>query len=237
MVALCWLASLSLILVSASAFVVPQMRTAGRGGLAEGGFSAAGVVPTSRTALRSSVTASPGDAGKPFTALSRRVGKALFDDGAPQKGGVIVLFDGTCHFCSGGVWFMIRNSEDGQLFFVPQESDPGMTLLEEYNQSPDSLDSIAVIVEPGRLLTRSDAVLEILRRMTGPWPALAFAINALPLPVREDLYTWVSANRHIFGIDDGDTCRIPEDDELSRFVLEVPLGENEPAAAQDFVQT
>jgi predicted DCC family thiol-disulfide oxidoreductase YuxK len=42
--------------------------------------------------------------------------------------------------------------------------------------------------------------------------------SLLPLAARDALYTWVSTNRHTFGA--ADSCRIPVDDEMERFVME-----------------
>ncbi|NBQ15584.1 MAG: DUF393 domain-containing protein [Proteobacteria bacterium] len=41
---------------------------------------------------------------------------------------------------------------------------------------------------------RSDAAIEIARRLPWPWRA-AFALRAVPAPVRDAAYRWVARNR------------------------------------------
>jgi predicted DCC family thiol-disulfide oxidoreductase YuxK len=85
----------------------------------------------------------------------------------------IVLFDGSCNFCSASTWFMLGNSNANSLRFAAQQSDIGLKLLKAFELEPETLSSIAVLQQNGRLLTRSDAVLEIASRMHEPYPLAA----------------------------------------------------------------
>lgn len=56
-------------------------------------------------------------------------------------------------------------------------------------------DSVAVLAEDGRLLTRSEAVLYILGRLGGIWGMLAAVGGVIPARVRDAVYDWVARNR------------------------------------------
>lgn len=94
----------------------------------------------------------------------------------------------------------------------------GLSLLHSFGLDQDRLSSIAVLDKTGHLYTRSAAVVEIMSRMDLPYSALAVLVKAVPEPLRDSVYSWVSRRRHAFGTESL-TCRIPEDDEVSRFLL------------------
>lgn len=98
------------------------------------------------------------------------------------------------------------------------QTEMGLSLLHSFGQDQERLSSIAVLDKDGHLYTRSAAVVEIMARMNMPYPALSAALKAVPEPVRDMMYAWVSRRRHAFGTENL-SCRIPEEDEVSRFLL------------------
>lgn len=94
----------------------------------------------------------------------------------------------------------------------------GLSLLHSFGQDAEKLSSIAVLDKDGHLYSQSTAVVEILSRMNMPYPALSVLLRAVPEPLRDAGYSWVSRRRHTFGTENM-LCRIPEDDEVSRFLL------------------
>lgn len=70
----------------------------------------------------------------------------------------------------------------------------------------------------GHLFTHSDAVIQILLRMDAPYSALGYLLACVPLNIRDTVYAWVSDHRHEF-LPENVVCRIPEDDEVSRFIM------------------
>lgn len=94
----------------------------------------------------------------------------------------------------------------------------GSSLLHSFGQDQERLSSIAVLDKDGHLYTRSSAVAEILAQMDMPYPVLSVVFKSFPEPVRDALYSFVSRKRHMFGTENL-TCRIPEEDEVSRFLL------------------
>eukprot|EP00752_Nemacystus_decipiens_P010523 g9371.t1 len=130
----------------------------------------------------------------------------------------VVLFDGECNFCNSGVWMMISNSKKRNLRFCAQNSEIGLSLLHSFGQDQERLSSIAVLDKHGHLYTRSCAIVHIMARMDTPFPAAAAVLKAVPRPIRDAAYGFVSRRRHMFGTESM-ACRIPEDDEVERFLL------------------
>ena len=67
-------------------------------------------------------------------------------------------------------------------------------------------DSLVLRTADGRLRTRSEAVLESLRRVGGPWPALAAALGLVPRSVADRLYDGIARVRQRFFRPPADIC-------------------------------
>lgn len=124
----------------------------------------------------------------------------------------VILFDGECHFCSAWVAFVLRHDRRGAFQFASRQSDAARRLLAPFGVLPDTLGSIALIAGP-TLVTRSDAVLQILARLGFPWRLFSWLV-VIPRPVRDVAYAWVARNRHRLSWR-RDGCRLanPEDDD------------------------
>jgi predicted DCC family thiol-disulfide oxidoreductase YuxK len=124
----------------------------------------------------------------------------------------VVLFDGVCNLCNGSVVFIIRNDPRGVLRFAPLQSEQADRLLGGRTPPRDSV----VLVENGRVYTRSEAVLRIARLLRQPWPLLSGLI-VLPAGVRDWLYDWIARNRYRwFG--KREACMMPTPELRSRFL-------------------
>jgi predicted DCC family thiol-disulfide oxidoreductase YuxK len=125
----------------------------------------------------------------------------------------VLLFDGVCTLCNGSVRFVIERDPAGRFQFAPLQSAAARRLLEKAPQPlPDSL----VLVEEGRLFTRSTAVLRIARGLGFPWP-LAYLFVAVPRPLRDWVYDILASHRYRwFGR--RDACMVPTPELRSRFL-------------------
>jgi predicted DCC family thiol-disulfide oxidoreductase YuxK len=125
----------------------------------------------------------------------------------------VLLFDGVCTLCNGFVRFVIERDPAGRFQFAPLQSDAARRMLGAAPQPwPDSL----VLVEDGRLFTRSTAALRVARGLRFPWP-LAYGFVAVPRPVRDWVYDVVARNRYRwFGR--RDVCMVPTPELRSRFL-------------------
>ncbi len=88
-------------------------------------------------------------------------------------------------------------------------------MLSEVNAEHPLPDSF-VLVEDGRVFTRSEAALRIARRLGVPW-SLAYPLMVVPRPFRDWAYDVVARNRYRwFG--KRETCRVPTPDLRRRFL-------------------
>jgi predicted DCC family thiol-disulfide oxidoreductase YuxK len=127
----------------------------------------------------------------------------------------IVLFDGLCHFCSGSVGFILRRDASRRFAFAPLQSSVAQELLKGFDRPSKDMDSL-VLIEDGRVSTRSTAALKIVRQLSGMWPLL-FILIVVPRPLRNMCYDLFARNRYRwFG--KHDRCFVPSAEERERFL-------------------
>lgn len=127
----------------------------------------------------------------------------------------IILFDGVCNLCNGAVNFIIDRDPDAHFRLATLQSTVGQELLEKHNLRIQDFDTI-VLVEGDNIYSQSTAALRIARKLSGAWP-LFYAFIAIPSPLRDMIYSWISRNRYRwFGKQE--TCRIPTPELRSRFL-------------------
>ncbi|WCJ40571.1 DCC family protein At1g52590 chloroplastic [Euphorbia peplus] len=111
----------------------------------------------------------------------------------------IMLFDGVCNLCNGGVRFVRDNDPNRRIRYEALQSEAGRKLLQRSGRAPDDISSV-VLVEKERSYIKSDAVLRIMEYITLPFPQLAFFLQFVPLFIRDFAYDNVANNRYtIFG--------------------------------------
>ncbi|TKY48084.1 DCC family protein [Spatholobus suberectus] len=111
----------------------------------------------------------------------------------------IMLFDGVCNLCNGGVKFVRDNDRNKTIRYEPLQSEAGKMLLRRSGRAPDDISSV-VLVEKNRSYIKSEAVLKIMEYIDLPFPQLAFLLQFVPLFIRDFVYDNVANNRYlIFG--------------------------------------
>lgn len=103
----------------------------------------------------------------------------------------------------------------GSFRFAALQGDIGQELLQEHGLDQENFNTI-IVIEKDRMYTKSDAVLRIAKDLREPFRSLAQIAKFIPREVRDDIYAWVSENRHVFG--EKDSCRIPSEAEMERFL-------------------
>jgi predicted DCC family thiol-disulfide oxidoreductase YuxK len=127
----------------------------------------------------------------------------------------ILLFDGVCNLCSGTVRFVIRHDPGGRFRFAALQSEAGRRLLVQHGLPADALDTF-VLIEGARCFTRSDAAIELARRLGGAWRGLAW-LRLVPRPIRDAAYGVVVRNRYRwFGR--SESCMVPTPELARRFL-------------------
>jgi predicted DCC family thiol-disulfide oxidoreductase YuxK len=125
-----------------------------------------------------------------------------------------VLYDGVCVLCSGWFRFVAARDTQARFRFTPIQGDYGRRLAMRLGIDPDHPETNAVIID-GHAYMRSDAGIEILRRLPG-W-SWAKILLAMPPGLRDWAYDRVAQNRYsVFGRTE--TCMVP-DASLAQHVL------------------
>ena len=129
----------------------------------------------------------------------------------------IILFDGVCNLCNGGVNLALDLDPPGRLRFAALQSPAGRALLVRAGRDPNDISSI-VLVEETNAYVKSDAVLRIATYLENPLLPAAGTLGALfPGILRDAVYDVVADNRYdILGMKD--ECRLGDDRFDDRFV-------------------
>ena len=113
--------------------------------------------------------------------------------------------------------FIISHDPRARFRFAALQSPAGKELQCTYGLDPSALDTL-ILIEYGRVYTRSTAALRIARRLSGAWPLLGSLI-LVPRPVRDFLYDQFAGNRYRwFG--KREDCMTPGAELRERFLLD-----------------
>jgi predicted DCC family thiol-disulfide oxidoreductase YuxK len=100
--------------------------------------------------------------------------------------------------------------------FASLQSEVAQKLLNEI-QVPSSLATI-VLIHGYKHFEKSDAALEIAKKLSGLWP-LVYGFKILPRFLRDVLYNWVAKNRYTwFG--KRNSCLSPSPEFIDKFLEE-----------------
>lgn len=127
------------------------------------------------------------------------MGPVIGANGAGEVSGVssadrIVVYDGYCHLCSGGVQLFERIRVVPPFVLLPAQSEQGRDLLARHNIDPDD-PSTFLVLDRGRIYTASDASIHMMMAMGGAW-RLAYLIRIVPRPWRDAAYRLLARNRY-----------------------------------------
>jgi predicted DCC family thiol-disulfide oxidoreductase YuxK len=132
-----------------------------------------------------------------------------------NSSGPILLFDGVCNLCNGSVRWLIAHDPAGRLRFASLQSEAGRALLAQHGLPLDAMDTV-VLVDGAAHWTKSDAALEVARRIGGAW-SLAVVLKLVPRALRDTLYDWVARNRYArWGR--SEECSLPTPELRARFL-------------------
>ena len=106
----------------------------------------------------------------------------------------ILLFDGVCNLCSATVQWVSKRDKAGRFRFAALQSETGQEQLARFGLDGENFDTV-VLVDGDKIYTRSDAALEILRRLGSPWAWLG-VLRFIPAFIRNGVYNWIARNRY-----------------------------------------
>jgi predicted DCC family thiol-disulfide oxidoreductase YuxK len=127
----------------------------------------------------------------------------------------ILLFDGVCNLCNGAVKFIIAQDPKGKYAFASLQSAVGEALLRRHNLPTQHIDTV-VLVEEGKVYTRSSAGLRVAKGLGGVW-TLLYVFMVVPKPIRDAVYDFIARNRYRwFGRQE--SCMLPSPEIAERFL-------------------
>jgi predicted DCC family thiol-disulfide oxidoreductase YuxK len=133
----------------------------------------------------------------------------------------ILLYDGVCGLCNRLVRFILRRDRNGIFHFASLQSAMAARILARHGAQSSDLDTFYVVINPDladeTLLSRSDAVLSVLKLLGGLSSAAASVLQAMPRSFRNAAYNAVARNRYrIFGR--SEVCMLPPEQDRGRFL-------------------
>jgi predicted DCC family thiol-disulfide oxidoreductase YuxK len=135
--------------------------------------------------------------------------------------GPVLLYDGSCGFCSRTVQFVLRHEHAKRLRFARLDGAFAARLLEQH-PSVHGADSVIWYEPDGDLLLlRSDAILRAAAYLGGGW-RLASGLRVVPRRFRDMIYQVVARHRHLLS-GQSPHCLIPPPDERRRFLDDPPM--------------
>jgi predicted DCC family thiol-disulfide oxidoreductase YuxK len=118
---------------------------------------------------------------------------------------LVVLYDGVCHLCQRSVQFIIRHDKKNKFKFASLQSEFAQNRLSDihFNNSRETI----VLLKGTQHFEKSDAVLEIVKNLSGAWPLL-YVFKIIPRFLRDAVYTYIANHRYRwFG--KSDVCMLP----------------------------
>jgi predicted DCC family thiol-disulfide oxidoreductase YuxK len=133
----------------------------------------------------------------------------------------ILLYDGLCGLCNRFVQFILRRDRDAVFRFASLQSTFAAPMLARHGANPGALDTVYVVLNHEHpdeyLLSRSDAVIFVLKQLPGLGRSAAFLLQLLPTFLRDAAYNVVARHRYrIFGR--SEVCILPREQDRSRFL-------------------
>jgi len=116
----------------------------------------------------------------------------------PIKEKLFVLYDGSCGFCHGFIKFILSENKNAFNFrFSPLQDKQANTI---------------VVKEGEIVLTKSQAVIRVLKSLGGYWKVLGFIISFIPTRLCDAVYSLIARVRHrLFRKPEGACPVMPKD--------------------------
>jgi predicted DCC family thiol-disulfide oxidoreductase YuxK len=106
-----------------------------------------------------------------------------------------IFYDGRCGLCHQFVRFVLAEDRAGDAFRFAPIGSPTFLAMVPACQRAVLPDSVIVRTESGNLLSRSAAVLHVLRTFGGAWAAVAWSFAWIPVSAADRLYDAVARSR------------------------------------------
>ena len=127
---------------------------------------------------------------------------------------LILVYDGSCGFCSRSVQFILRHERRHDLLFVTRDSPLGQDLRRHFRL--EGVESM-LWVDGDQTSIESNAVLRAARYLGGTWSALAALGSLLPSFLRNWAYRLIARHRRKLS-SVATSCLVPTPEQRQRFL-------------------
>jgi predicted DCC family thiol-disulfide oxidoreductase YuxK len=132
----------------------------------------------------------------------------------------MLVYDGSCGFCSRSVQFILRHERRHDLLFVPRDSELGRELRREYGM--EAVESMLWIAGD-QVFAESGAVLKAANYLGGGWSSLAAVGSLFPAFLLNGIYKFIARNRRrisagLLANGSPAVCLVPSAEQRSRFL-------------------
>jgi predicted DCC family thiol-disulfide oxidoreductase YuxK len=119
---------------------------------------------------------------------------------SPKPAGQPIFYDGHCGLCHGLVRFVLSEDQSAKPFsFAPLQGEEIKRSIADSVRA-ELPDSVVVVEENKNVLTRSTAVIYVLKRLGGLWFFGATLLSMVPRRLRDLVYDAIaSVRKKIFG--------------------------------------
>lgn len=114
---------------------------------------------------------------------------------ASSRNKPVVIYDGDCKFCNRAVNFLKMKENKEGFVFLPSSDLHTNALIGEFAISPDIKERTIILIDKGRLFTKSDAVIKSIIKKGGFWK-LAIILFMVPKKVRDAVYDYIASRRN-----------------------------------------
>jgi predicted DCC family thiol-disulfide oxidoreductase YuxK len=128
-----------------------------------------------------------------------------------------LFYDGGCGLCHRAVRFVLAEDSGEAFRFAPLDGETFERVVDVSGGAEELPDSFVVATEQGEVLTQSDAVLHVGRRLGGMWRVFAVVGGLVPRLVRDGIYDGIAAIRHRLFSTPKDSCPLLPPDLRARF--------------------
>ena len=127
----------------------------------------------------------------------------------------VILFDGVCNFCNSSVQFVIKRDPKNLFRFGALQGTYGQKVLADFNLPQNEFNSF-ILIQDGKLYTKSTAALRVAKQLSGLWPML-YGFIIIPPFIRNAVYNFIAQNRYRwFG--KKEACMLPTPQERQLFL-------------------
>jgi len=127
---------------------------------------------------------------------------------------LILVYDGSCGFCSSSVQFILRHERRHDLSFVTRNSELGKGLRRTHGL--ESVESM-LWIEDGQAFAESGAVMKAAGYLGGWWRRLAALGSFCPSFILNGVYKFIAKNRRRLS-SKAAVCQIPSPEQRKRFL-------------------